>query len=181
MPAKATFALADYPTMPIAEARNELARRFLRCYGPATPSQLAGWATTSSAHAKALFDGIGDELVQVRVDGRRGFVLEEDLPRLENPPSARGVRLLGGHDPYVSQPDRGALTPDRELRRRLFPSIGRPGVVLHQGVLAGLWRGRKVGETLDVEVEWLAPPVDVADEAEAVARLRGCGSLRLAA
>jgi hypothetical protein len=181
MPAKATFALADYPTMPIADARDELARRFLRCYGPATPSQLAGWARTSSAHAKALFDGIADELAQVRIDGRRGFVLAEDLPRLENPPPARGVRLLGGHDPYVAQPDRDALTPDRELRRRLFPSVGRPGVVLHEGVLAGLWRGRKAGETLDVEVEWLDRPVDIAEEANAVARLRGCGSLRLAA
>jgi Winged helix DNA-binding domain len=181
MPAKATFALADYPTMPIADARDELARRFLRCYGPATPSQLAGWARTSSAHAKALFDGIADELAQVRIGGRRGFVLAEDLPRLENPPPARGVRLLGGHDPYVAQPDRDALTPDRELRRRLFPSVGRPGVVLHEGVLAGLWRGRKAGETLDVEVEWLGRPVDITEEANAVARLRGCGSLRLAA
>ena len=181
MPAKATFALAEYPTIPIADARQGLARRFLRCYGPATAPQLAGWGKTSSAHAKLLFDGVGDELVHVRVDGRRGFVLEEDLPRLENPPPARGVRLLGGHDPYVAQPDRDALTPDRELRRRLFPSVGRPGVVLHEGVLVGLWRGRKVGERLDVEVEWLASPVDIADEAEAVARLRGCSTLRLVA
>jgi hypothetical protein len=181
MPARATFALADYPTMPLEDARTDLARRFLRCYGPATPSQLAGWGKTSPAHAKALFEGIRDELVQVRLGSRRGFVLAVDLPRLENPPRARGVRLLGGHDPYVGQPDRDSLTPDRELRRRLFPSIGRPGVVLHEGVLAGLWRGKKAGETLDVEVEWLAPPVDVAAEAKAVARLRGCRDVRLSA
>jgi hypothetical protein len=179
MPAKATFALADYPTMPIADARAELARRFLRCYGPATHSQLAAWGKTSSAHAKRLFDGIRNELVQVRVEGRQACILAKDLPRLESPPHARGVRLLGGYDPYVAQPDRDALAPDAQLRKRLFPSVGRPGVILHEGVLAGLWRGRKAGNTLDVGVEWLGPSNDIAAETKAVARLRGCRSVRL--
>ena len=85
-----------------------------------------------------------------------------------------GVRLLGGHDPYVAQPDREALVPDAALRKRLFPSVGRPGAVLADGVLAGLWRGYKKGDVLEVGVEWLGDPVDVAEEAEAIARIRGC-------
>lgn len=174
MTERATWALADHPALPLDEARAELARRFLRCYGPATHSQLAAWAQTSPAHAKALFEGVRDELEPARLGGRRAWILAEDRGRLEHPPKARGVRLLGGHDPYVAQPDRESLAADPALRKRLFPPVGRPGIVLHDGLLVGLWRGRKGGETLRVELEWLGAPVDVAAEADAVARLRGC-------
>lgn len=181
MPAKATWALARPTAMELSQARAELVRRFLRCFGPATHSQLAAWAQTAPGHAKALFTAVGDELEAVRLDGRRAFVLAADLVGLETPPPAPGVRLLGGHDPYVAQPDRAALTPDRALRRRIFVAVGRPGVVLHDGALAGLWRARKRGDLLDVTVDWLGAPLDISAEAQAVARLRGCAAARVAA
>jgi hypothetical protein len=181
MPDKATYALTHPASMPIEDARAELGRRFLRCYGPATHSQLASWAQTAPSHAKALLEAIQDELEPVKVDKSRRFVLAKDVPRLEDPPPASGVRLLGGHDPYVAQPDRDALTPDKDVRRRLFPPVGRPGIVLRDGAFAGLWRSRKKGDVLEVDVEWLGAAAELEDEAEAVARLRGCGSVRLAA
>ena len=103
-------------------------------------------------------------------------MLAEDVGRLESPPAAQGVRLLGGHDPYVAQPDRATLVARRgALRKRLFPSVGRPGAVLADGVLAGLWRGHKKGDVLEVGVEWLGDAVDVTEEARGdrlVARVR---------
>jgi hypothetical protein len=179
MPAKATWALADPPAMSLEDARAELVRRFLRVYGPATHTQLASWAQTGSAHAKQLFEAVREELAAVSVESRRGFVLASDLDRLESPPAASGVRLLGGHDPYVAQPDRAALVPDAAVRKKLFPPMGRPGVVLADGALAGLWRGHKQGDVLEVSVEWLGEAVDVTDEATAIARLRDCAAARL--
>lgn len=179
MPGKATWALADPPAMSIEAARAELVRRFLRAYGPATHSQLAGWAQTAASHAKRLFDGVREELAPASLEGRRGFVLAADLERLERPPAASGVRLLGGHDPYVAQPDRESLVPDPALRKRLFPPVGRPGVVLADGTLAGLWRGHKKGDVLEVSIDWLTEPVDTTEEAAAVAALRDCTSARV--
>ena len=179
MPDKATFALAKPAKGSLERARRELLRRFLRCYGPATHSQLAKWAQTAPAYAKTLFADAEDELEPVRADGRRAFVLAGDMARLETPPAARGVRLLGGHDPYVAQPDREALAPDASLRKKMFPAVGRPGVVLHDGELAGLWRGRKKGEVLEIELDWVGAPVDVTAEARSVAKLRGCASARV--
>lgn len=176
MPAKATYALAEPSAMPLEQARAELVRRFLRCFGPATPSQLAAWAQTAPAHARSLFAAVDDELEQVELEGHRPFVLAEDRARLESPPAAYGLRLLGGYDTYVGQPDRGTLVPDPELRRRMFPPVARPGVVLNDGALAGLWTGRKRKEVLEVELQWLGEPVDVEAEAQIVARLRGCES-----
>ena len=181
MPAKATYALAEPTGMDPDEARAELVRRFLRCFGPANHSQLAAWAQTAPAHAKALFAAVEAELEVVRLEGRRAFVLAQDVATLERPPAARGLRLLGGHDPYVGQPDRKALAPDPALRKRIFVSVGRPGLVLHDGALVGLWRARKRGDLLDVTVEWLGEPADVDDEAQAVARLRGCTEARISA
>ncbi len=181
MPEKATYALARPARGSVVTARAELVRRFLRCYGPATHTNLAAWAQTGPAHAKALFAAIESELEPVTVEGARRWMLAKDLGRLESPPAAAGVRMLGGHDPYVAQPDRAALTPEAGLRKKLFPAVGRPGVVLHRGSLAGLWRSRKKGERLAIEVDWLGEPVDLGREPQAVAKLRGCESARVAA
>ena len=179
MPAKATYALAEPSEMPTEQARAELVRRFLRCFGPATSSQLAAWAQTSPAHAKSLFAAVAAELEQVQLERRRAFVLAADRERLEHPPAAPGVRLLGGYDTYVGQPDRETLVPDPALRRRMYPAVARPGVVLRDGVLAGLWKGRKHKDVLEVELEWLAEPADVEAELQVIARLRGCASARM--
>ncbi len=179
MPEKATYALAAEPEMALDDAREELARRFLRCYGPATHSHLASWGQTAPAHGKALLGMIENELEAVKVGGSRRWVLAEDAGRLEAPPPARGVRLLGGFDPYVAQPDRDALVPDPTIRKKLFPPVGRPGVILHDGVLAGLWRSRKQGELLEITPEWLGESVDLADEAPVVAGLRGCSRVEV--
>ena len=176
MPGRATYALARPPRMALVKAQAELVRRFLRCFGPATHTDLAGWAQTAPAHAKQLFGAIEDELDSV--DGKR-FILAAERKRYDSPPAARGVRLLGGYDPYVAQPDREALAPDAALRKKLFPAVGRPGVVLHDGALAGVWRSRKKGEVLEVEVDWLDEEVDISAEAELVARLRDCSYARL--
>lgn len=180
MPARATWALAEEPATGLEEARSELVRRFLRCYGPATHTHLASWAQTAPAHAKALFGALEDELGAVTVAGSRRWILAEDAARLEAPPRARGVRLLGGFDPYVAQPDRDTLVPDRTVRKALFPAVGRAGAILHDGVLVGLWRSRKKGEALEITPEWLGAPADLRAEAEAVARARGATEVRLA-
>ena len=174
MDGRARYALAKPAKMPIEIARAELARRFLRCFGPASHTQLAKWAQTAPAHAKALLAGIMDELEQIELDGAKRWILAEDVERLIKPPKATGVRMLGGHDPYVGQPDRETLVPDTKLRARLYPAIGRPGVVLDRGRIAGLWKGRKQGEVLAIEVEWLDGDVDLGREPSAVATARGC-------
>jgi hypothetical protein len=123
---------------------------------------------------------VREELAAASVEGRKGFVLASDVDRLGSPPPASGVRLLGGHDPYVAQPDRATLVgANGALKKKLFPSVGRPGVVLSDGGLAGLWRGRKQGDVLEVSVEWLGGPVDVAEEASVMASLRDCSEARL--
>ena len=96
-----------------------------------------------------------------------------DVATFEDPPAARGVRLLGAGDPLLVARDREHLIADAAVRKRLFRPIGSPGLVLSDGRPAGIWRARKRGRRLAFEVEWLGEPVDIDAEAGRLAGLRG--------
>ncbi len=144
---------------PREQAGAELVRRFRVAYGPSRAAGLAAWAGIEGAHARALWE----------------LVPEEEEAATEPSPAA-GTRLLGPGDPLLLARDREVLVQDTELRRRVFRAAGGPGVVLRDGELAGLWRGRKKGKRLEVELDELGPlDLDaVRAEAERLAPLRGC-------
>ena len=121
------------------------------------------------SHAKALIKAVDDELVQVG----KAYLLADDVKTFESPPPARGTRLLGPGDPLLNARDRAVLAPDEAIRKRIWRPVGSPGVVLHDGRAAGLWRSRKQGRKLTFEAEWFGEPVDIGDEAQRLAALRG--------
>ena len=61
------------------DGARELVRRFLRCYGPAQVSDFQSWLGCSPKQAKRLWGGIAEELAPVELDGKRRWVLAEDL------------------------------------------------------------------------------------------------------
>lgn len=165
----------------------ELVRRFLRCCGPATPRLLAQWAGIAQAQAQRAWERVAGELAEVRVDGSRAWLLAEDLERLEGAEPMRGVVLLPPGDPLLLARDRELLLPDPAARRALFVAINSPGVVLLDGAPAALWRGRKRGRRLAVEVRALGGAVlprralaAIEHEAERIAPHRGCTSATVA-
>ena len=160
-----------------AEAGAALVRRYLSAYGPSTPAHLAAWAGIAAAHARSLWGSAG-ALAEVRVGGRKGWLLAEDLPRLIDPPQAPGVRLIAPGDPLLLGRDREPLVPDPALRARIWRAIGGPGIVLADGVMVAVWSARKAGRVLRAVVQPVAP-VPREALADAFARLaphRGCAS-----
>ena len=142
-------------------------RRYLRHLGPSTPADFAAWAGIAPSHAKALLRTV--ELVDVG----KAFLLAEDVSAFESPPQARDVRLLGPGDPLLTARDKERLIPDKDLRKKIWRPVGSLGVVLSDGVPAGTWRARKQARRLTLETEWFSGPVDVREEAERLAALRG--------
>ena len=162
----------------------ELARRFLRAYGPARPKLLAGWAGVAGSHADALWERAG-ELAAVELDGNTAWLLAADRAALADPPQAEGVRLLGNLDPLTAGRDRELLVPDAAVRKRIWTVLGGPGSVLVDGEIAGLWRPAKKGTRLVVTIEPLgrltrAAKDALAAEAERVAPFRGAQTAELA-
>jgi len=172
---------------PNAAARDdpgaELARRFLRAYGPARPKLLADWAGLAASHATALWERAGP-LVSVDVHGTNAWALAEDQSALTNYSQPDGVRLLANLDPLNAGRDRELLVPDAALRKRIWTVLGGPGIMLISGEVAGLWRSAKKGERLRVTVEALdkltaSAKDELAAEAERIAPFRGADTCEL--
>ncbi len=139
------------------QARAELARRYLHCYGPSMPGHFAEWAGIAPAQAGRTWELVASELLPVKFMGRRTWLLESDRQRLLDPPAAEGVRFLPPHDPYLALRDRVTLEPDPKLQRLLWRSAGNPGVVLAGGRPAGAWRSKKTANRLKLSIQWFQP------------------------
>ena len=162
---------------PVEDPGGALARRFLQGHGPSTPLLFRAWAMLTLPHAKRLLARAG-ELAQI---GDK-WVLAEDAA-LEAP-EPKGARLLPNLDPIASARDREILVPDAALRKRIWRSLGGPGMALVDGEVAGLWRPRKKGRRLVVELEPLrrltaGEREALADEAGRLAPFRGAETAEL--
>jgi Winged helix DNA-binding domain len=160
---------------------SEAVRRFLGFYGPANPGDFAEWAGLAKPHAQRLWEEVAGELAEVRVGKSKGWLMSEDVDALESPPAAEGIRLIPPGDPYLQKPNRPLLTPDAELRKRLFRPVASPGAVLRDGRLTGLWRVKAKGRKAEVTVERLGrlPRGDLEQQARRVAELRGAAETTL--
>lgn len=161
------------------DAGRELLRRFVRCYGPATPGEFADWIRIGAADARRRFTELADELQEVSWDGQTGSVLRDDVDELRGARTPSGVRLLPPNDPYLLARDRAMLIPDPAKRKVVWPSLGAPGTLLVDGEIVATWRSQKKGTVLHVQVSYFDRPIAKAaalleHEAQLLAQMRGC-------
>ena len=164
-----------------APAAGEAVRRFLHFYAPATSTDFAAWAGLAKPHAQRLWAQVEGDLDEVSVGKRKAWVLSDDAAMLDSPPAAEGIRLIPPGDPYLQKPNRTPLTPEDELRKRLFRPVASPGAVLKDGRLSGLWRVKAKGRRAQITVERLGRVAreDLEQEAQRISDLRGASELVL--
>jgi DNA glycosylase AlkZ-like len=159
-----------------------LVATYLRLLGPATKAEVAKFLGTSPTHAQRAWP---DGLVEVRVDGRTGWLPADRVAALRSAPPPRLVRLLPGTDPFLQARDRELLVPDKARRAAIWPAVGKPGALLVDGEIAGTWRARMAGKsTLDTTVTPFEPldarvRAELDTEAEHVAAARGAPNVRV--
>ena len=168
-----SFVAMEWPEE-VDSARDELVRRYLRCYGPSKPADFAQWCGIGTPDARRRFGRLG--LTQV---DRGRFLLSEDVERFRSPPSVSGVRIIPPRDAYLLDRDRAMLVPGRDHQRRIWRAIPTDGVILADGVPVATWRPRRTGSRLILNVETISPlstgqRADLDLETAAVAELRGC-------
>jgi hypothetical protein len=133
-------------------ARLELARRYLRVFGPTNPPAFAKWAGFSLREGEGAFEALGDALLPVRTPIGDAWILAEDEARFRaRATPAAGARLLPSGDAYflLQGSDRELLVPDARRRASLWTSRVWPGAVLVKGEVAGTWR--RAGGTVTIE------------------------------
>ena len=162
-------------------AAREVVRRYLAAYGPATREEFARWFGMSSpAQAGRLIESLGEEVVLVEVEGSHAWMLAEHVPEVEKVESSGVMRLLPAFDHYVvaAPRDRDAVLPEA-LKSRVYRPQGWLSPVLSvDGRMEGLWRHKRKGDRLVVEIEpfteqpeWVRRAAE--EEAERLARFLG--------
>ena len=122
------------------DASAELARRYLRAYGPATRKDFSRWMGMFPGADRAAWSAIEKELISVSIEGQPVQMLAADLRSLRSAAADESVQLLPGFDPYLM----GHATRDH-----LFDPVHRwkvsrvagwiSPVVLVNGRVLGVW------------------------------------------
>lgn len=118
----------------------EMARRYLRAYGPATKNDFTRWWGAWPGVGNAAWSALGGELAPVSVEGVRAEILAADLETLRRARAGRSVRLLPNFDPYLM----GYASRDHLFDKVHSPKVSRTAgwisaVVLVDGRVEGTW------------------------------------------
>src|SRR5439155_5337669 len=130
------------PKVTPQDARLELARRYLRIYGPATPEAFTRWAGLGARHGAAAFAALGTSLTPVQTPVGDAWILAEDEPAVRAAPGpVAPARLLPSGDAYLLRhgADCDLVVPDAARRDELWPPRVWPGGLLVAGEIAGTW------------------------------------------
>ncbi|HEX2037389.1 MAG TPA: winged helix DNA-binding domain-containing protein [Chloroflexota bacterium] len=162
-------------------ALQEVMRRFLHTYGPATADDFARWwgiPSGTGRHMRAL--ATAGVVRPVAVEGLQLWALTEDLDHLRDTvaPASPPVRLLPNFDTFVLgyRPREQLVAGD--LAPRIFRTAGWISpVLLLEGTVAGVWEVRQRGRNGQVEVQLESfRALDGAHKAQIEAEAAGLGA-----
>jgi hypothetical protein len=133
---------AGHAELPVPAAQEELARRWLRAFGPATEADLKWWTGWKVTDARKALKAVG--AVEVRLGSGTGWVLPDDLDPVEEP--APWAALLPGLDPTAMGWQAREWYLADEIRPQLFDRAGNVGpTVWWNGEVVGGWAQRADG------------------------------------
>jgi hypothetical protein len=133
----------EVPEIEPADARRELARRYLHVFGPATADGFARWAGISRHSAAETFASLEGSLLPVRSPLGDEWLLAEDEPELRAETAPAPARLLPSGDAYfllLRPAERKLMVPREDQLERLWTSRVWPGALLVEGEIRGTWR-----------------------------------------
>jgi hypothetical protein len=127
----------------------ELARRYLRAFGPATDRDFAYWAGLPLRDVRAGLESISSEIEEVLVGGETMIAMRGTLPRL---PRSGQVRMLGNFDTYLLgwKDRRFSVADEHELHVKEGGGGWIRPVVVEDGVVVGGWRSARKGGRLEI-------------------------------
>lgn len=155
--------LGSWREMDAEQALVEVARRYVRAYGPANKQDFSFWWGHWTGVGSAGWAGLQEELVPVTVEGWRAHMLAADLNRLPSRQPGVSVQLLPNFDPFLMGHARRDHLFDAVHRSKVSRTAGWISpVVLVDGRVVAVWSYTLGKQRLRVEIkpfEALAPKV----------------------
>ena len=161
------------------EAIVEMARRYMRVYGPSSKSDFARWWGAWPGVAGAAWAGLASDLVTVSVEGARLQALAADVDAMRRATLDEPIRLVPLFDPYLMGHAKRDHLVDRANASRVSRTAGWiSACVLVGGRVAATWTHTVSNGTLRIKLAPFAPlPVKVTrgikDRASELARALG--------
>ncbi len=122
-------------------ALQEMARRYLQAYGPATPEDFAFWWGYQKGLARKLFQSLAEELEEVEVEGWQALALRATLPLMQSVEPVEAIHLLPLFDAYtIGVPRDCEPLLAAAYKRQVFNLQGWTfAVILVNGSIQGVW------------------------------------------
>jgi len=154
--------ISDWQDIEPQQAQQEIARRYLWAYGPATADDFARWwgVGTWKIAARKLFQSLRDELEEVEVEGWRAFALRstvESMQRLELSPTIHLLPLFDAYTigaPRDLEPLLASVHKGKVFRQQGWVSA----VVLVNGSMQGVWRQTTRRSQTTIKVQLFSKP-----------------------
>ncbi len=157
--------MGTWPSIKPEQALQELARRYLRAYGPATAADFARWCWDGGGitQAKQLFQSMQEELEEVEVEGWRAVVLRATLEPMRRLEPAETIHLLPLFDAYtIGMPREREQLLDGAYKSLVFRPAGWiSAVVLVNGSIQGVWQYTTRRSQTVVKVQLFCSPTAV--------------------
>ena len=137
------------------DALREITRRYMGAFGPATRDDLARWWGVSPAQAGRMLAGLGDEAVEVDVEGKTYRMLGPHVAEAAAANPVNVARLLPGFDQWVIGASRTSPAQlDPEHKARVYrPQGWISPVLLVNGRMEGVWRHERKRRRLILQLE----------------------------
>jgi hypothetical protein len=132
------------------QALAELARRYFTSHGPAKIQDFVWWSGMTVRDAKIALEALAGAIVAETFEGETYWMAPSSLPARR---AADTVDLLPIYDEYlIAYRDRRAIAEpmpaDHGIQHDIFAHY-----LMIDGKVAGSWRKREVGETIDIAVK----------------------------
>jgi hypothetical protein len=151
--------IGEWTPVEPAQALPEVARRFLKTYGPATVDEFARWFGFEPSNAKRIFKTLAEEIIEVQVEGWKAWTLTASLEQMNALDPSPTARLLPNFDPYTIAVARHSpyLMPEQYKGRVYRPQGWISPVVLVDGRIEGVWEYDKQRAKLALKVKMFTP------------------------
>jgi winged helix DNA-binding protein len=132
------------------EALHQLARRYFRTRGPATPHDFAWWSGLTVADARRGIASNADALERISLGGTDYWMAADPVPAFRG----RSAHLLPNYDEYfIAHRDRSAIgTRLGDISAVMGGNALVPKVIIVDGQLVGTWRRIGGANTMVVEL-----------------------------
>ena len=146
----------DWPELDPEVACQEVVRRYLAAFGPATVQDAAHYLGARVSDVRPWFEAITDELITCHHAERGQFqLLKADESSIKNTPDRWPLRLVPAYDTsLMSHKDKRWILPQADLEPRIWKRaavVSAP--VMMRGQIVGTWTYKKTKTRVDLQIE----------------------------